>query len=328
MSEQLATSETILVSAAGVIAADSAGLSSVKSYSALLTSIAALPLAGGTLTGNLLFTDNTYTIGAAGATRPSAVHVGTGGVTSAGIVLGTSPAQFTSGFCAKGPEIDNNCGGGIDFTANSGTVYGYIRSDNTTLYQTTTRFAGDISMSKTSAQGYLNLYSSDGTKLLYLYANNSGTGVMVATTNIQMSSASGSVSATNNQIALSPTSGNAYVYVSGTNSTFDVWDSTGIKCSRLTHDSTNGSLSTSSGNLNLTPAGGTVAVTGGITASGVVSHGAYTVATLPSAASNAGKNAQVTDSNVAASGNYGATVAAGGANRVKVFSDGTNWVIA
>lgn len=128
MGGQLATGSSIFMASAGVPAADSAGLSSVKSYAQLLTAIAGAPLAsptftgtpaaptatpgtnttqiattafvtaavsggsylassGGTLTGNLLFSaDNTHTIGASGATRPSAIHVGTGGVTSAGVI--------------------------------------------------------------------------------------------------------------------------------------------------------------------------------------------------------------------------------------------------
>lgn len=53
----------------------------------------------------------------------------------------------------------------------------------------------------------------------------------------------------------------------------------------------------------------------------------FTVATLPSAAANAGAEAQVTNATVAAAGNYGATVAGGGTNRVKVFSNGVNWII-
>jgi hypothetical protein len=51
---------------------------------------------------------------------------------------------------------------------------------------------------------------------------------------------------------------------------------------------------------------------------------AYTVATLPAAAANAGAEAQVTDSSVTT---HGSTVAGGGANRVKVFSNGTNWLV-
>jgi hypothetical protein len=64
-----------------------------------------------------------------------------------------------------------------------------------------------------------------------------------------------------------------------------------------------------------------------LTASGTVQTGSYVVGTLPLTPST-GMRAQVTDSSVAASGNFGATVAAGGANIVPVFYDGTNWIIA
>lgn len=59
----------------------------------------------------------------------------------------------------------------------------------------------------------------------------------------------------------------------------------------------------------------------------LLSVGTYTYGTLPSAASNPGKLAQITDSSVAHSGNFGAVAAGGGSSRVQVFSDGTNWVI-
>jgi len=56
-------------------------------------------------------------------------------------------------------------------------------------------------------------------------------------------------------------------------------------------------------------------------------HG-LTVATLAAAATaGAGARAFVTDSNVVAAGNFGNVVAAGGANGVPVYSDGTNWRI-
>jgi hypothetical protein len=52
--------------------------------------------------------------------------------------------------------------------------------------------------------------------------------------------------------------------------------------------------------------------------------GDYTVATLPSAATNAGHEANVTDSSVTT---FGSTVAGSGSNRVKVYSNGTNWTV-
>lgn len=60
--------------------------------------------------------------------------------------------------------------------------------------------------------------------------------------------------------------------------------------------------------------------------SGTYVSGGYTVATLPTGVT--GARAYVTDSNVTASGNFGATVAGGGANVVPVFYDGSNWIIA
>ena len=52
-----------------------------------------------------------------------------------------------------------------------------------------------------------------------------------------------------------------------------------------------------------------------------------TVATLAPASIGAGVVAFITDSNVVASGNFGAIVVGGGSNGVPVYSDGTNWRI-
>ena len=59
-----------------------------------------------------------------------------------------------------------------------------------------------------------------------------------------------------------------------------------------------------------------------LSASGLVTVGTYTVATLPSATSNAGALAQVTDSSVTTNGSV---VSGGGSNRVVVFSNGSTW---
>jgi hypothetical protein len=67
-----------------------------------------------------------------------------------------------------------------------------------------------------------------------------------------------------------------------------------------------------------------VQIAGNLTASGTLSVGTYTVATLPSASANAGREAQVTDSSVTT---FGSTVAGGGSSRVKVYSNGTNWTV-
>lgn len=51
------------------------------------------------------------------------------------------------------------------------------------------------------------------------------------------------------------------------------------------------------------------------------------VTDLPPAATSVGRQYFVTDSTVAASGNFGATVAGASTNTVPVFSNGTNWLI-
>ena len=61
--------------------------------------------------------------------------------------------------------------------------------------------------------------------------------------------------------------------------------------------------------------------------SGGVNQSTVLVSALPAAASSTGYRFMVSDSTVAASGNFGATVAGSGSNVVPVFSDGTNWLI-
>lgn len=53
----------------------------------------------------------------------------------------------------------------------------------------------------------------------------------------------------------------------------------------------------------------------------------YTVATLPSASGITGATAFVTDANTTVILGLGLTVVGGGANKVPVYSDGTNWII-
>lgn len=98
-----------------------------------------LPLAGGTLTGNLLFTDNTYDIGASGATRPRTGYYGTS-VMSPTIVGGTtttSPLSLyaTTGVAASGASIlfKGGTNGGTTFaTMNSSGNWDYGSSTLTT----------------------------------------------------------------------------------------------------------------------------------------------------------------------------------------------------
>ncbi len=80
-----------------------------------------LPLAGGTMTGNLLFTDNTLDIGASGATRPRTIYVGTSVITPAltasGLIKTTGP---------DGSQFEIAGAGLTDFTMNVGASGLYI----------------------------------------------------------------------------------------------------------------------------------------------------------------------------------------------------------
>jgi hypothetical protein len=96
--------------------------------------------------------------------------------------------------------------------------------------------------------------------------------------------------------------------------------------------------STAGGNVTLVGGNSVDGISGNVIVSGnfqwefvtrnaTINFPAVTLATLPNAAGVPGARAMVADSNVAASGNFGAVVAAGGSNIVPVFSNGTNWLI-
>jgi len=77
----------------------------------------------------------------------------------------------------------------------------------------------------------------------------------------------------------------------------------------------------------VTPALGAATATSVVAAS-FLKTTAVAVGALPAAATaGAGARSMVSDSNAATTAGIGAVVAAGGANVVPVFSDGTNWRI-
>jgi hypothetical protein len=75
---------------------------------------------------------------------------------------------------------------------------------------------------------------------------------------------------------------------------------------------------------------GLVISTSGQVTTGLLTLPSFTVAGLPAAGTaGAGTMAWVTDSTAAfTSANFGATVTGGGANKARVISNGTNWIIA
>ena len=90
-----------------LVARDGSGNFAAGTITASLTGHSSLDLAltGGTLTGALLFTDNTYDIGAAGATRPRAGYFGTSITVGSGSAItssGAGGALGTGAFAATG----------------------------------------------------------------------------------------------------------------------------------------------------------------------------------------------------------------------------------
>lgn len=146
------------------------------------------------------------------------------------------------------------------------------------------------------------------------------------------------------RIHLAPDSGGAEVNLSGSSGTVAIVAtngdiSLGSANGGVDVSSTSGSVSVSAGDELALNAGGAMTVGAGalvsIFSTGVVSDARVdapqfktdgsTVAAL--GAATAGKRAHVTDANAALTAGIGTIVAAGGANVVPVFADGTNWRI-
>ena len=74
---------------------------------------------------------------------------------------------------------------------------------------------------------------------------------------------------------------------------------------------------------------GTAAPRQKLDVSGVIAQSTTTVSALPSVTNNEGARSMVTDSQIAASNNFGATIAGygGGSNTVPVWCDGDYWYI-
>lgn len=98
------------------------------------------------------------------------------------------------------------------------------------------------------------------------------------------------------------------------------WDGNSQSVS-LQQNNTNANL-TAIGNVSITSNVSTWTLdTAGISTFPVVTYASLSLATTP------GKRAFISDANLAAVGNFGATVGGGGSNTVPVYSDGTNWCI-
>lgn len=126
-----------------ILSSDANGLSSWVAPSTITGSY--LPLAGGTLTGNLLFSaDNTKDIGASGATRPRTGYFGTS-LISPLLIGGTGTTssltlQPTSGIGTTNSDIIFNVGN------NGGTLVAKMFSDGYTTFGSTTNYGEKLAV--------------------------------------------------------------------------------------------------------------------------------------------------------------------------------------
>jgi hypothetical protein len=289
---------------------------SAYSTAADLASIALLvdgkiDIAGDTEIGNLWFGDDSITPPTGSATRYLIIS---GAATSA-IDYGGLILQGSGGG-------NSNCGE-IIFAGNT-RRYGRIlsRAVNGNPATGTLTFYVDVSGTEVtgmaiSGAGVVDFGGSTGTAAAFVTANNysfSGQTYSIGVRNLGNSATNG-----------------AGIKFQATGSTGTIIDIgyVAVKKTAVTTTTSTADFIVSVPNASATPTEAMRVISNGfVNIVGGLRLGAYTAATLPSASTYDGYSARVTDSNVAAAGNYGATVAGGGSNKVSVFSNGTNWVIS
>lgn len=124
-----------------------------------------LPLAGGTLTGHLLFTDNTYDIGASGLTRPRTGYFGTSVVSP---VFNATTGFQVSGAAASGKILKAN---GTNFVASTETYAapgssGNVMTSDGTNWTSAAPASAVVNLSLTGTSQVIELTNSAGTDIV------------------------------------------------------------------------------------------------------------------------------------------------------------------
>lgn len=145
---------------------------------------AKLSLSGGTMTGNFLFTDNTYDIGASGATRPRTGYFGTSVITPAIGSASGSDFTITSGATNQNIVLTPNGTGQIRLNTASGGVrlpstataglQLYNTSDETTNYE-----QGSLSWTSNELRLVASKGGSGSGRSIRLTAQNGGVGFVL-----------------------------------------------------------------------------------------------------------------------------------------------------
>lgn len=199
----------------------SAGLSGTLAGHASLD----LPLAGGTLTGGLLFTDNTYDIGASGATRPRTGYFGTSLVAplfNAATGFQISGAAPTGHYPrGNGTDYVDSAIQAGDLPLASASVFGAVEVDGITITAT----AGRIS----AVGGGAGTVTGPGSTIVgYAATWNNTTGSLLAQLPISATSTPNALLETNGAGLVSPT------LISGWNGVTTASLATGLLCNTTT----------------------------------------------------------------------------------------------
>jgi hypothetical protein len=321
--------------------------------------------------GDILLTSagGSVTIGAGGNLTASGT-VTAAGATFSGLVsqtgLGGSTYFGEGAGIADDLSANNNVGVGFQSLAANTTGFNNNASGYLSLYKNTTGYSNTASGSSSlrnnttgrdnTANGNSALYSNttgfentaSGQLALYVnttgyYNTASGNRVLFSNTTGFNNTASGVAALYSNTTGFNNT---ASGYLAGryitdgttANATSSTSIYLGAETKALANGDTNeivigyaaigaGSNTATLGNESITK----TVLRGDVETDGTVTAGAYNVATLPLTPST-GMRAYVTNSSVAASGNFGSAVIAAGLSDpqyiVPVFYDGTNWIIA
>lgn len=314
-----------------------------------------LPLSGGTLTGNLLFTDNTLDIGASGATRPRTGYFGTSVVTPLVTILAAANANAltATGYSLTGANAQSmfdlagtwNTSGTpsvfkinmTDTASNAASLFFDFQIAAASLATINKDGSFRATGAVTSGLAFERYAASPGSALTRTITDRAlmfYIGIFIASDyelkwSSNMAGSGDCFAATD--LILGRDAADVFAQRRTTNAQTFRWY-------RTFTDSTNyerGALQTAAGQVILaaeTAGTGTDNIDLTLTAAGTglvnVSTGmfrlgaAFTVATLP-AAGTQGRIAYVTDSLAPA---FLATVVGGGAIITTVFDNGTNWV--
>lgn len=309
-------------------------------------------------TGHALWnTDNTYDIGASGATRPRNIYAGTSFIASSGIYLNSGQAAFltTDGSNSANFKFSGTAIGYLSFPSAASTQHGQAdaavavaqilrvqsvvagtaaaNGANWTMIgslPTGTGTSGDIifqtgvktGSGTTQGAATTAMTIKGETQAVIFAAGVTNTGALTNTGGI---SGAGNLS-TGGNITCTATATTGF-RMNSTGSNFGTWNNVDAHTWNLGYGATGVITWTDNGAVTIAPNNSIMNVTGQCYST-TLRTAQTTVSGLPSAStSGAGALAFVTDASTTVILGLGTTVVGSGSNKVPVYSDGTNWIV-